>query len=297
MKKTEDMSSIVYVIKKLLALIIIMVISSILAEGIVIIAHYIMGYNVLNGEILPMEIMLLMKYYGYSIFILITIIYCKFIEKRSIKSMGFNKKVFDYLKGMLVGIILLVLSIIITILAGSISYHGIYKDINYFMIVLFWGAFMIQGAMEETLCRGFLMISLMQKISIPFAIFISSLVFMIPHFSSLFGGELIYSFFGIVNLFLVSIIFSLLIMNKKTIWIACGMHSFWNFCLFNIFGLNLSGTQKTIAVFNLGIDTKNILNGGTYGIEASAITTVVLSVYVGHLILKVRKIKCESIEI
>lgn len=121
----------------------------------------------------------------------------------------------------------------------------------------------------------------------------STLAFIIPHFSSLLEGELIYSCIGIVNPILISVIFSLLIMNKKTIWMACGMHSFWNFCLFNIFGLNLSGTQHSIAVFNFSVGEKSILNGGIYGIEASIITTVVLIVYAVILILKYRKIEGE----
>lgn len=293
----EDMPIAIYILKKLLAFVLIFIFSMVLSEGIVIIAHYMMGYDVLNGEMLSIQAMTLMKYYGYIVFIIVTMLYCKVVEKRSIKSMGFNSKFSGYLKGSILGVVLLVASIGIIMFTGSISYNGVVKNINYPIILAFLGAYIIQGAMEETLCRGFLMTSLGKKISIPLAVLISSLVFAEPHFSSLFKGDFIYSFIGIINLLLVSTIFSLLIINGKNIWIACGMHSFWNFCLSNVLGLSLSGTgKKTTAIFDLIIKSESIFNGGAYGIEASIITTGVLFLCSVLLILKYRKNNTKTIE-
>lgn len=99
-----------------------------------------------------------------------------------------------------------------------------------------------------------------------------------------------------MQLLLVSTIFALLIINDKNIWIACGMHSFWNFCLFNIFGLNLSGSSKNLtAIFDFSTNGENILNGGVYGIEASVITTAVLILYAMFLIFKYRKNKVQAV--
>lgn len=68
------------------------------------------------------------------------------------------------------------------------------------------------------------------------------------------------------------------------------MHSFWNFFLFNIFGLNLSGSEKKVtAIFDFSTNNENILCGGTYGIEASIITTAVLVVCTVFLILNNKK--------
>lgn len=59
---------------------------------------------------------------------------------------------------------------------------------------------------------------------------------------------------------------------------ACGLHSFWNAILFCILGLNLSGNDGSVtAVFNMQSVGKNIWNGGSYGIESSVITTIVLA--------------------
>ena len=59
------------------------------------------------------------------------------------------------------------------------------------------------------------------------------------------------------------------------------MHSIWNFILYNIFGMNLSGNGEIkAAVFDMRSVGNNILNGGIYGIEASVVTTIVLAVTV-----------------
>ena len=69
------------------------------------------------------------------------------------------------------------------------------------------GGFIIQGAMEEVLCRGLVLQSLKEKTSLPIAIAVSTLMFILPHSLSLFSGEIIYSVIGVINLILISIIF------------------------------------------------------------------------------------------
>ena len=144
-------------------------------------------------------------------------------------------------------------------------------------ILLWILAFGIQGATEEIMCRGFLLNSLKNRISIPLAILISSTAFVFPHLSSLNEADLVYAVVGIVNLYLVSITFSILVLWRSNIWIACGLHSAWNFILYVIMGLSLSGSEsvsKGVVLFS--VKDTSILNGADYGIEASVITTVVL---------------------
>lgn len=121
--------------------------------------------------------------------------------------------------------------------------------------------------------------TLEERTTTRFAIMVSSILFIIPHLSSLFDGGVIYGVIGVANLTLISIVFSLLTTAFKNIWAACGLHSLWNAVLYCILGLNLSGNDEYVtAVFNMRSVGKNIWNGGEYGIEASVITTVVLFV-------------------
>jgi membrane protease YdiL (CAAX protease family) len=127
------------------------------------------------------------------------------------------------------------------------------------------------------MCRGFLLNSLKNRTSIPLAILISSTAFVFPHLSSLSEADFVYALVGIINLYLISIIFSILVLWRSNIWIACGLHSVWNFILYVIMGLSLSGSERIAkGVIFFKVKDASILNGAEYGIEASVITTIVL---------------------
>ena len=76
--------------------------------------------------------------------------------------------------------------------------------------------------------------------------------------------------FETVDLVLILLSFSFLTLRFESIWAACGLHSIWDFILYNILGFNLSGKDEmTAAVFDMRSVGSNILNEGKYGIEAS----------------------------
>ena len=272
-----NMSSAEYIIKKLLAFILIYVFSAVLGEGVIIGILYGMGYDPSHGIMPAGEISELLSYYGFLVFSLVTLLYCRFVEKKNIKFVGFSGNPIEYLAGALVATILLFIILGIGCLCGSISFCGFNTNVSIKSILLWVLAFGIQGATEEIMCRGFLLNSLKNRISIPLAILISSTAFVFPHLSSLIEADFVYAVIGIINLYLVSIIFSILVLWRSNIWIACGLHSAWNFILYVIMGLSLSGSEsvsKGIVLFS--VKDANILNGAEYGIEASVITAVVL---------------------
>ena len=125
-----------------------------------------------------------------------------------------------------------------------------------------------------------------KKTSIPVAVGVSAALFTIPHISSMDFRAPAIAVTAVINLILISVIFSLLTVRFRSIWAACGMHSIWNYILYSILGLNLSGNDEIAAsVFNMSSVGENILNGGVYGIEASIITTAVLGIAAVLLIL------------
>lgn len=280
-----DMHDVLFIVKKILAFWFCYIAGLFIAEGFAILLHFAMGKNMLVGDVFDAQIITLIMYYGYIITVGVTLIYWKLVEKKPISEIGLNKKFGSYFIGAVIGILLLVVSVGVIVLTGTIEYHGVFENINFPIILVFVGAFIVQGAMEEILCRGLVLQSLKEKTSLPVAISVSTILFIIPHWSSLFAGETIYGVIGIVNLIFISIIFSLLTIRFNSIWVACGLHSFWNFVLYNVLGLNLSGNDEVTAIFNMQSVGKNILNGSDYGVEASIITTVVLGVFTAVLIL------------
>ncbi|MDZ5038318.1 CPBP family intramembrane metalloprotease, partial [Clostridium perfringens] len=85
-KKDEgDISKGLYVIKKLLGFFLVYISSMIIGEVIVVFGLNLAGYDFLQVEMPKDDIMMLIKYYGFSIHLIITILYCKFIEYRDVE--------------------------------------------------------------------------------------------------------------------------------------------------------------------------------------------------------------------
>lgn len=281
--RTEMMTSL-FVVKKILAFWVCYIAGLFIAEGVVILLHFAFGKNMLVGDVFDAQTITLIMYYGYIIMASVALLYWKLIEKKSLSEMGLTKHFGNYFIGAIIGVILLALSVVAIVLTGNIKYHGIFENVDIIMILLLFGGFIIQGATEEILCRGIVLHTLKEKTSIGIAIAVSTILFIIPHWSSLFAGDIIYGVIGVANLVLISVIFSLLTIDFKSIWAACGLHSFWNAILYSVLGLNLSGKDEKVAsIFNMQSVGKSIWNGGEYGIEASIITTIILAFAVALL--------------
>lgn len=275
-----DMKPVLFIIKKILAFWFCYIAGLFIAEALVILLHFAFGKNMLIGDVFDSQPITLIMYYGYVIVISVILLYWKLIEKKSLSEIGLTNHIGSYFIGVLTAVLTLSIIIGMITLTGNIEYHGIFERKNILLLVLFGGGFIIQGTMEELLCRGFLFYTLKDKVSLPVAVTISTIMFIIPHWSSLFAGETIYGVIGIINLILISLIFSLLTICFQNLWAACGLHSFWNFILSSILGLNLSGNDKnTTAIFNMQSVGNNIWNGSIYGIEASVITTLILGIF------------------
>lgn len=274
-----EMPTLLFVVKKILAFWLCYIAGLFIAEGAVIILHFALGKNMLVGDVFDPQTITLIMYYGYIVMAGVALLYWKLIEKKPLSEMGLTKRFGNYLIGILAGVLLLAVSVAAIVFTGSIKYHGIYNNADILIILLLFGGFIIQGATEEILCRGIVLHTLKEKTSVAVAVNVSTVLFIMPHCSSLFEQGVVYGILGVCNLALISTIFSLLTIRFKSIWAACGLHSFWNAILYSVLGLNLSGNDETVtAIFNMQSVGKNIWNGGEYGIEASIITTVVLAI-------------------
>lgn len=273
-----EMPTALFIVKKFLAFWVCYIAGLFIAEGVIILLHFAFGKNMLVGDVFDAQTITLIMYYGYIVMASVALLYWKLIEKKPLSEMGLTKRFGNYFIGAILGVILLALSVAAIVLTGNIEYDGFFENAHIPMILLLIGGFIVQGATEEILCRGIVLHALKEKTSVWIAIAVSTILFIMPHWSSLFDDGTIYGVIGVANLILISIIFSLLTVGFKSIWAACGLHSFWNAILYSVLGLNLSGNDETVtAIFKMQSVGKNIWNGGQYGIEASVITTVVLA--------------------
>ena len=277
-----EMPVILYIIKVIIIFWVFKFGSELVGEVLAIAVHFACGKNPLEGELFDDNTIMLITYLGYSVVIAVIMILWKLFQKKTIAELGFTRKFGSYFVGAVAGTILLAVSIIVAVLAGAFKFNGIFANIDVKMVSMMAICFVFQGAMEEVLCRGVVQQLLIKKASVPVTLGVTAALFTIPHLGNMAGGSPAI----IVNLVLISLIFSLLTIRFKSIWAACGLHSAWNYILYSILGLNLSGKDERVtAVFDMSSSGSNILNGADYGIEASIITTVVLAVATGILIV------------
>lgn len=286
------MPKLLYVIKVILFFWLCKFGSELIGEVIAIGVHFACGKNPLKGEMFDTQTITLITYFGYAFIIGAIVLFWKLIQKKTVRDLGFTGNPVSYLTGALIGAVLVLISTIVIVLTGAIKFNGVFDKINIPMVVAMLICYVLQGAMEEILCRGVVHQLLIKKTSVPVTIGVSAALFTIPHLSGMSGDSPMVVAAAIVNLILISVIFSLLTLRFKSIWAACGLHSVWNYILYSILGLNLSGNDEIVAsVFDMSSVGSNILNGGEYGIEASIITTAVLAAMIAFVVMVIKPIK------
>lgn len=200
-------------------------------------------------------------------------IYCRKIEKRSFISMGFRKQgwLARYLKGYVIGTIMLLLCALIVWLMGDLDF-AFAKNISVPYILAFFIGYIIQGMSEEVLVRGYFMVSLNNRCHTAVAVGISSVVFALLHLAN--PGI---SLLAMVNLTLFGVFMAVYILRTDDLFGACAIHSAWNFTQGNLVGISVSGTAQlpTVAVMN-PIGNNALFHGGDFGLEGSLIVTFML---------------------
>lgn len=228
------------------------------------------------------DISMLFQLYESVLGIGLVILYCCVIEKRTIMSMGFMKRhIFkQYIKGVCVGALLISVIVLMGILFNIFVFDGSNSNLNKKIILLFWVGFVLQGFYEELVFRGFLMISIIRKNTILVAVVANSLLFGLTH--GLNNGFQVLALF---NLILFGIFESIYLLKTGNIWGVSAIHSMWNFIQGDIYGFNVSGMAQSQSIFIFKISNCEIFSGGTFGLEGSLLTTIVLLSAINMVIL------------
>jgi membrane protease YdiL (CAAX protease family) len=144
-------------------------------------------------------------------------------------------------------------------------------------IGLYFIGFIFVAINEELFFRGYIVSTLKQTKSIPIMYIISSIIFGLAHIANPNVHLL-----GIVNIFLIGLLFAYMFIQTKSLWMTIGYHFTWNFFQGNILGFNVSGGDGN-GFFHIK-SADNIWTGGSFGIEGSIWTTVFI--VLGFLITK-----------
>ena len=229
---------------------------------------------------------LLITLFSFAFISLLIFFRVKVIEKRSLSSIGFNKNNWlkKYSLGFLIGLVMMSIIVLILLSFGYITVEknpiqlvGI-SAISSILVILF--GWIIQGATEEIVTRGWLLNVLSSKYNIGFGLLISSTLFGLMHLTNPNVN-----YIAVINIILVGLFYGLYVIKTNDLWAVCGMHSAWNFAQGNIFGFEVSGLDVSVgSLIDLNLVGNNVITGGAFGPEAGIISTFILLVSIGILL-------------
>ncbi len=206
--------------------------------------------------------------------IVVTLLFCKLIQKRKMSSVGFVKKGFlkEYIIGLLVGFVIFSAAVLLCIVTGSLNITGLSSTFSVGIFLLFGLGYMIQGMSEEVLCRGYMMISIARRYPLWLAVLLNSLFF-----SALHLGNSGISVLALVNLTLFGVFASVYFIKRGNIWGIGAIHSIWNFAQGHFYGIKVSGIETSCSVLgSVPTEGRSLINGGAFGLEGGLAVTVVL---------------------
>ena len=221
--------------------------------------------------------------------ILGAILYIKVLEGRPMASMGFVRKGWwrHYLRGFGLGLAMCSVALLLALTLGGVGVSDAAKP-NITLWLLTLAGFMVQGMSEEVMFRGYLMVSLANRMPVWLSVAITALLFALLH-----GGNAGLTPLAFVNLVLFGIFAALFMLRYDNIWGIGALHSAWNFCQGNIFGVAVSGSAAgdTLLSFSVLEGAPRWVSGGEFGLEGSIVTTVVFG---GMILLMNRKDKYKA---
>ena len=202
------------------------------------------------------------------------------IERRSLSgyALGLKGMIARFSQGLLAGATFLSILIGLLWLTGAIRF-GATAPANAATALwgLKWaGCFLLVAAVEEIAMRAYVLQTLARGLGFRWAAMISSAVFMLLHLPN--GGE---SVMGLLQVFLIGLVFSFSVWRTGALWWALGYHAAWDWAQSFLFGVADSGLMTPGALMSAHPAGPAWLSGGATGPEGSALMFAIVAASVG----------------
>lgn len=221
------------------------------------------------------DVLFLMRY-GFNIFCWIFLfIYCLILEKPILKSFGHAKTggmsgntVRNLLFGFGLGLATNGTCASIACIHGDLTFSVAGFSPVYLGIGLI--AVLIQSGAEELLIRGYFMGAIESRYGAVWALVLNALLF-----AGLHLGNPGITVLAIVRLLCISMLYGLFVVRYKSLWMAIGMHTTWNYTQSLLLGLPNSGIVSERALLHLDSSRGGFFYDEVFGLEGSVTALIV----------------------
>ncbi|MBR2675943.1 MAG: CPBP family intramembrane metalloprotease [Solobacterium sp.] len=195
------------------------------------------------------------------------------------------------LLGLLLGFGMNAFCVVMSILRKDIAISLWYVEpLKLFLIFL---AVFIQSGAEELVCRWYLYQKLARRYRSPLVAFIGNAVF----FTALHLANPGINIFGMAQIALIALLFSVMIYYYDCLWGAMLLHTAWNFTQNLIFGLPNSGIVSPYSLFHLDAASNGFFFNPGFGVEGSAGACVIITIVLIVMVVIAKKKNLKPVDI
>lgn len=255
-----------------------------------IMANIIGSLVVISGSMRE-NIYIILMFSQEIVLILTPILSWKVLFKNDLSLIGLKvlnkKEIKNLILGLVMGIIAITLAFILILLSKSgVLVNSLLEPRFSLSLFLYLILFILVGFAEELLSRGYIIGAMEASNNNKwFAIMVSAVIFSLMHY-----GNNGFSLIPFLNIFLVGILFGVMYVKTKSIWLSTGFHITWNFFQGCIYGMPVSGIT-TPKLYEMTFVGNSILNGGTFGPEGGLIVTMVIILMLVSLVFLIKNKK------
>lgn len=224
------------------------------------------------------NVLFIVQLWGFIGLLLLVFVFRKYIDRKSIVSLGFSLKNRwrDFAIGLLLALLLIGGGSLVLRVLGFVKFSV--NDFDFGAFALSFLLFIIVALNEEIMIRGYILNNLLTVSNKYLALLISAVIF-----TALHGFNASLSWIGITNLFLAGILLGSAYIFTENLWFPISLHLFWNFIQGPVLGYHVSG-QEIESVFAVKLSGNEMLNGGGFGFEGSLVCTIMSLIIIGVIL-------------
>lgn len=141
--------------------------------------------------------------------------------------------------------------------------------------------FLVAAAAEELIFRGYPLQVLAEGSRRWIAGALLCVVFTMGH-----GGNPDLTGVGILNIFLASVVLTLLYFRTRRLWMPIALHLSWNFAQSWLWGFDVSGIKIEDQLLVMMPTNVNLVTGGEFGLEGSILSTILFGAVAVWLLVR-----------
>ena len=220
---------------------------------------------------------------NFFISMVLVFFFRKTIDRKSFKSLGLTWSGFtkERAGGFFTGILLT--TVIATVLWLMQLLQWFIIDVDAEGLFIVFALLILVAFFEELVFRGYILSNLMDSLPKEAALFVSAIMFAVFH--SLNPD---FNLIAFINIFIAGVLLGINYIYTRNLWFAVFFHFSWNFFQGPVLGFQVSGIELP-TLLQQNSKGSVLLTGGKFGLEASWLVTIAMSLSVMILYLIFQK--------